>query len=89
MKDGGLCRDTLVLNANGVNKITTDGVLMVTGDAQDQVKLESYGYYNDPTDWTKGQDTTVNGTNYSVYTSAGQTVMIESSVSVVFYNTLI
>ena len=89
MKDGGWARDTLVLNANGVDKITTDGVLMVTGDAQDQVKLESYGYYNDPTDWTKGQDTTVNGTNYSVYTSAGQTVMIESSVSVVFYNTLI
>ena len=89
MKDGGLCRDTLVLNADGVDKITTDGVLMVTGDAKDQVKLESYGHYNDPSDWSKGQDTTVNGTNYSVYTSAGQTVMIENTVSVVFYNTLI
>ena len=85
MTDGGWCRDTLYLDKNAVDSMTDNDLLYVQGDSNDRVVLEGEGSWYNSVDWTQAGQDTVNGVTYNVYTLDGQTVMVDSDVSVVLH----
>ena len=85
MTDGGWCRDTLYLDKNAVDSMTDNDLLYVQGDNNDRVVLEGEGSWYNSVDWTLDGQDTVNGVTYNVYTLDGQTVMVDSDVSVVLH----
>jgi hypothetical protein len=65
--------------------MTDNDLLYVQGDSRDRVVLEGEGSWHNSVDWTQAGQDTVNGVTYNVYTLDGQTVMVDSDVSVVLH----